>query len=1227
MKKKKLRSTLKKDNTNFLKTQKAYENKKKGNRINDFLKKHHFIFFTLKHYKAMKKNKPFGESFFRSLKKILLTMRIAVILMILGILQARANDAYSQNTRLSLNFSDAALVNVLDKIEAESEFFFLFNEKLLDTERKVSITANDQLIGKILDDLFAGTDVKYSIIDRKIILAPEYLNKEKDATTIMQQQTVTGTVTDSQTGDAMPGVNVIVKGTTLGTITGADGKYSVTIPDKNIALVISFIGYADQEVFVTGKSVIDVALVSEALSLEEVVVVGYGTRQLRDVTGSISTASGTELKDIRATNISEVLKGTLSGVTALQAHTPEGGAIIRVRGYGTINNNDPLWVVDGVPGSAEVIPNNIASITVLKDAAAQAIYGARGANGVILVTTKSGKRNQKAQINVQVKRGVGYTTKFYDMLNTPEYAEMLWLSAKNSGMSNYSHPIFGAGAEPDIPEYIIPTRGQNVDLSLYDDMMIHEDGDDTYFITKTNQKGTDWQDVITRDHSNYTEYNVDITGGSETSEYSFMANYLNQEGNLKYTSFKRYNMSPNITFIPNKWLKIGEKTGITYSESWGNASGIGSSGGALYEATRMHTWIPVYDVGDNFAGSICEAGGNVRNPMFTQYMNQYDVSKRLIVSGNAFAEVTVIPGLSFRTLFGYNYGTQDNRNLEYNEKATAERGMYDSVSESDDFSLQLNWTNTAEFIRTFGGIHDLTILVGTESINNTRRWRSAGSSEFFSRNPDYMQIDVGARSQTASGNMSDWKLFSIFTRVNYDLVDKYLLSATFRRDGSSRFGKENRFGNFPAVSAGWIISEESFMATAKSWIDQLKIRVGWGQSGNDQIGNYNGFTTYDSRIASGFNNSYYPLTGINVGTPTAGFQSATFGNPNVRWEITTTTDLGFDAMFKKINISVDLWKRKTDDMLFPKQIPLVNGVATVPSVNVGSMDNKGIDVTFSYNGDALNNDLNYGVSLNFSHYQNKITKLSGAEGEFLQGGISYATVGRAEMGTSFPEFYGYIVEGIFQTDEEAAAHPPAFGATGTYNQPGHWKYKDVNNDGVINTEDRTYIGSPHPKFTAGLNLHLNYKELSLSTRFYSSYGNKLFNAVRNSLDFNRDNANRSKRRLYESWGSPYLKSNLDAKMPKAEFSDANNMEWSDYYVEDASYLRMENLRISYNLVKLIKLGAFRDLQFYGQISNVFTLTKYTGLDPEVAGSGISYGIDHGSWPMQRQFMLGLSLGL
>lgn len=1038
----------------------------------------------------------------------------------------------------------------------------------------------------------------------------------------LQQLRVTGKITDAD-GNAMPAVNIIEKGTTNGVISEADGSYTITVSSGNAVLSFSFIGYVTQEINVANQATLNVVLREMTSYLDEVVVVGYSTQQRKTLTGAVSTVNAENLAETTSPSALSRLQGRAAGVTILNSHTPGADPTIRIRGMGTINNASPLWVVDGVPGGT-VAPSDIETISILKDAAAQAIYGARAANGVVLVTTKTGKRNQSAQINVNVRQGITRNSNYYKLLNTREYGEMLWLEFKNSGVAP-NHPQYGTGATPVIPDYIRPTAASegdpSVDPALYDNKMAHLDGDDTYLIMRANKEGTEWLKEAERD-AKFKEYTVDVTGGTANTTYAFQLGYILEEGIMKYTGYDRYNFRSNITTNPVKWIEIGERVGVTYNEDWGT-QGDNSESSAISWTYRMQPIVPVYDIMGNFAGTRASGTGNAGNPIFNLWSNKDDRTRRLIVSGNTYLKLNILEGLSVRSLIGVNYSTNHSKNYDFVEIAEAERGKYDGYSESTSYSYQWSWTNTIEYAKLFAGTHDLRVILGSEAIEDNSSNFNASRTEYTFLDLNYITLGTGLQGIDNGGGMSSYSLFSLFGRFNYSFADKYLVEGVVRRDGSSRFGKE-KYGVFPAFSLGWRVSEEGFMGSTSSWLDELKIRAGWGQTGNDRIGNYNSF----SNFSTSFNNTFYPIDGSNTVTGALGFAQSTFGNTDVKWEATSTSNIGIDAsLFNKLNVTLDLWQRVTTDMLYPKQIPLVLGRASSPDVNVGEMKNSGFDLELGYSDDALNGDLRYNINLVVSRYKNELVKLTGTESEFYQGSAyREQRYTRTESGRAFPEFYGYIVEGIFQTQAEVDAAPPAFGPTGTYNKPGHYKYRDANGDGFIDANDRVYIGSPHPDFTAGLNFNISYKGLSLSTQLFSSVGNEMMNYVKRFIDFVQFQGGRSYDRLYNSWGSPYLSDNTKAKLPMAEVDDTPSQTPSSAFIEDASYLRMKTLRVSYDLGTLFP-GKLRNIQVYGQISNPFTITKYSGLDPEVGGSGINMGIDSGAWPTPRQFMFGISLGI
>jgi TonB-dependent starch-binding outer membrane protein SusC len=1160
----------------------------------------------------MKNNPNTDILLLKNVKKLLLTMKISFLFLILTMMNAYSISIFSQNGKVSINMQDVTVREIVSEIERQGGLNFLFNDNLAGLDNYVSVSHVDQPIKNVLKNALEQANMTFIEINEDFVVL---LSNEKAFS--QQQITVTGRVVD-QDGQSLPGVSIVIQGTSTGTVTNAVGEYTLQNVFPDAILIFSFVGMTTRHFPVDGRTTINVTLIPETIGLEEVVAIGYGTRLAGEVTGAVSTTSRSDITNMHAISSSEVLRGSVSGISISQRHTPGSEASVLIRGLGTINDNAPLWVVDGVPGGI-VNPDDIESISVLKDAAAQAIYGARASNGVIVVTTRSGRLNQPVRIDANIRRGISQNVRQWDMLNTREYAEMLWLAAANDGITGYSHVQYGSGSTPVIPEYIFPAGASSADYSLYDDQFEHENGKPRYIIMKANQEGTNWMDATTQT-ALYQDYSLNLSGGTENTNYAFRVGYLEEEGILIHTGYERYSLRSNIITRPAEWLEVGKMIGMNYAVTAGRMTDHDEYS-SISLAYRMHAIVPVYDIMGNHAGTLAEGTGNGRNPVLWQWMQQHDRDNELRSTGNIYAEATMLPGLSFRSLFGFNYRSRDRNHFRLPERART-GDLYNQAIRRTDFGLQWNWSNTLQYTSSFADVHRITLMAGAEAIDNMSRWHGGQRLDFFSDNPIYMVLDAGEQGQTNSGNQSEWSLFSVFSRANYVYDNRYFLEAVVRRDGSSRFGPESRYGVFPAFSAGWRVSNEDFMRPADNWLNFLMLRLGYGMTGNDRVGNYNAFTTF----ASSMGNSFYPIAGQNTGVGNAGFYAITIGNPNVRWETTTTYNLGIDVnVFENWRLNFDLWRRNTNDMLYTKRIPDVVGQASAPSINIGEMMNNGFDLELGYLGSALNQELNYGVSLNVSRYRNEIVKLSVDEAEMIQGRYQRDLMYTMAMqGTAFPVFYGYEVEGIFQTDQEAANHPPAFG---DYNQAGRFKFSDVNGDGVIDANDRTILGDPHPDFTAGLNLRFNYRGFGLATHLYGSYGNKLANIPLRHIDFGMMTSNVSKKRLYESWGSPYLDDNRNASMPKISFSDEIGQLPSSYFIEDASFLRMQSIQLSYNVSNLLSNLNIREFQIYGLVSNVFTITNYSGLDPEVDMSGIDMGIDLGGWPTPRRFMLGVNIGL
>jgi len=1154
------------------------------------------------------------------LLKFIRIMKLTIILLLIATLQIFAEGTYAQQTELTVNLGDTHVGQVLTEIESQSEYHFLFNQKLVDTERRVNIRLADKKIGEILDRVFLETNIDYVIMDRQVVLSPkEYLAEVKSA---LQPRRITGTVTgpDQQ---PLPGVSIIVKGTTVGGITDSNGNYSISDVPDDAVLVFSFVGMLTQEIVPGNQTVINVQMEVDAIGIAEVVAVGYGTRMKEELTGSISTLSGDKLDVSTSSSTISRIQGQVSGVNVTTSNLPGGEATIRVRGLGTISDNDPLFVIDGIPVNpgTDVNPNDIESISILKDASSAAIYGTRGANGVIIITTKRGKLNQKPRINLTVRTGIKQAVNQYDLLNTNEFAELVYLEARNKGNTpgvDWSDPIYGDGTEPVIPDYILPPGAMEGDPDTNPDLYNYPD----YTIIKSNKEGTDWYDEIYR-NGLYQEYDLSVSGGTQNMNYLFSGSYLDEEGYLDYTRFERFTFRSNVDAKINERLKVGQSLQVSFREQRGNRADQGE-GTIISQAYRSQPIIPVYDIMGNYAGGK-GLGTNSGNPVAMLDRQQYNGGNYNRIIGNVYAKLFIIEGLDFTSTLGYNYGVWNGSARSLPNPEHAEPNFISTFNISNNTTFQWNWSNILNYATTISDNQNLNVILGTEAVENKYQWHNAGRNKYFSTDPIYMQLSSGESTQTNAGSMSEWALFSIFGRLNYDIMGKYRFEVTARRDGSSRFGSENRYAIFPAASFAWSLGRENFMQGSTGIIDRLKLRLGWGLSGNDRIGNYVPYSTYATHPSL----TSYAIDGSNT-TFTPGFAQVTMGNPNVSWEKTETYNLGTDIIVldRSLSLTADVWYRYTSDMLYQLKVPFVLGNSTPPFVNIGEMKNIGFDIELGYTNTAFNDEFRYSVRATISRYVNEIVKLADdVEEEIIMGGLRGMNYTRTSAGRAFPEFYGYIVDGIFQNQQEVDAHPPAIGTDGTYNIPGHFIYRDINNDNVIDANDRTYIGSPHPDFTGGLNIDLGYKNFDLNAFLYGSYGNEAVNYVRRWIDMGLYNGGRSKDALYNSWGSPYLDNNEDAKLPIMD-NNTNSEQPSTFYLEDASFLRLKSLRLSYTIPQnvLARINV-PNARVYMQVTNLFTITKYSGLDPEMNSTVDEMGLDQGALPTPRQILFGINLEL
>jgi TonB-linked SusC/RagA family outer membrane protein len=1048
----------------------------------------------------------------------------------------------------------------------------------------------------------------------------------------IQAQTITGTVSDA-TGP-LPGANVLVKGTTNGTQTDFDGNYTIDA-DSEATLLFSYIGYSTTQVAVSGQTTINVTLEEDASKLDEVIVTGYGTQAKKDLTGAVAVVDTEQMLSVPATTFAQQLQGRAAGVNIVNDSRAGGSATVRIRGFGSVGNNDPLYIIDGVPSTDQgnLNPNDIESLQVLKDASAASIYGSRAANGVIIITTKKGKMG-KPVISYNMFYGLQSATESPDVLNSEDLGTYLFLADRYAGRTpTHGQYGYGPNGEITIPDFVFPSGTFEGDPTTNPDLYSLTP-DNIYAITRSAD--TNWWDAITRT-APIQQHNISASGATENARYAFSLGYFDQEDIVRFVGYNRVSLRANTEFkaINNK-LTIGEN----FTASFENRKGINNldeEQGPVAGSYKHHPLLPIRDIAGNFAGSRGANLGNNFSPYAALSRNADDRQYDLRLLGNVYAAYQLADNLEIRTSFGVDANVQRVRNIGRPQPEYVEGNFINSSEARSQYSYAWTWTNGLTWNKTFNEVHNVSAYAGVESIQQFAEGFNASRQRFaFDTNNIISYLNLG--DATTAGNsgfvINDFTLWSQFAKLNYDYDGKYLAQVTLRNDSSSRFRAASRSAVFPAFSVGWRISDESFMDGA-DWLDDMKIRYGWGQTGNQEIGNYNAFTTYRSDIVTGG----YPIDG-STSSPAIGFQPGQFGNPNAKWETTTSNNIGVDMVMlnNKFTFSLDVWDRVVTDMLLPAQPPFTAGQATPPSVNIGGATSKGFDIAAGYNG-QIGEDFTFSVNANLSSYTNEIDALS-SPGERIFGRnerISAITI--TEAGAPISSYFGYKVLGLFQSQAEADAAPQF----GDYNAPGKFQFADTNGDGVITSDDRTIIGNPHPDFTYGINLDFNYKNIGLNIFGNGSQGNDVFNYVRYFSDFNTFQGNRSTRALNNAWQpsnptapvAQWTAANPNATTPIMDADDATSSQPSSYLIEDGSFFRIRNIQLSYNFPEdiLADVG-IANAQIFVQAQNVATFTKYSGLNPEVSlrrtgdsNRNLTLGYDGGFNPVAATVSIGLNITL
>ena len=997
------------------------------------------------------------------------------------------------------------------------------------------------------------------------------------ASTIMYAQTeISGTVIDA-TGETVIGATVMEKGTSNGTVTDFDGNFKIKVKEGTI-LVFSYIGFEKQEQ--PAKNGMQVTMKDNAAELAEVVVTGYQVQRKADLTGAVAVMDMKGAKSESDPNMLNSMQGKLPGVNIVTDAAPGGGgASIRVRGMSTVNGASPLYVIDGVATTENLNSLNAAdieSIQVLKDASSASIYGSRAANGVIIITTKKGK-GDKVSVNVNYTASLNTIAKQYDVLNAQQWGEAYWTANKNAGLTP-SHPFYG--------------NGETAQLATY----LDADG-------KVHSADTNWQDeVFSSAWTNNLSASVSQSG--EKGSFLLSGNYINQNGLMNNTFYRRYTARLNSTYNISKVFTVGENLMIA---QWNDRGyGTGDDRGIPYTAMRQHPAIPVTDSEGVYTNPMVLSGSDISNPVHELYNGRDNSNESWRIFGNAYIDIKPIDGLTLKSNLGIEHTQYFNKNLGRRIQPSDMNSVSRAYGQGDTYT----WTNTANYIKTFAGVHHVTALIGSEFIKYRSEDLNGSNRDYAFEDVDYMQIGAGGGEQAVGGGKAEWALFSLFGKLDYNYADRYLVSATLRRDATSRLHKDNNSGVFPAFSAAWRVSEEKFFPQ-NNVLGDLKVRLAWGQNGNSAISdNY----AYYTRYAYNLRHGSYDLNGTN-NSVVPGIVAASSGNRNLKWETTTQTNLGIDAnLFSgALSLSFDYFWKNTKDMLTIPPTLSVEGEGAAMWMNTGEMKNNGWELTMTYRSPQYG-DFSWNGTLNVSQYKNELVKFNDVVTS--QGGDYRLMVGQP-MGV----YYGYVCDGIFQDEDQVSNHAIQQGKG-----VGRLIFRDIDGNGVVDDADRCIIGDPNPDLALGLNLDLNYKDFTLSAFFSGEFGFDVYNTTRRQLEFMHYGGGSSTNHgvdILDAW-SP---TNTGSDIPALTMVDNNNeTRMSNYFVEDGSYLKLKYLKLAYQLPKTVASKIYAsNISVFGQVENIFTITSYKGLDPEVVLGGYGARVDSGLYPRARTFTLGLNL--
>lgn len=1115
----------------------------------------------------MKNNTLSGRYCFKNprFKQIFRIMRISTFLLMVCVFCSYAGNAHSQNAKVSIRMNNVKLDKILNEIENQTDYLFIYNNQV-DINKITSVKVKNEAVAQVLDRILSGTGINYELEGTHIILTTEAI---KDLHAQQQAKTVTGTVTDVS-GEPIIGANIRIKGTTTGTITDIDGNFSIKAEPQSV-IEVSYIGYLTQETVINNQKSIRFLLKEDTKTLDEVVVIGYGVQKKADLTGSVANINTEKLNTQSNANIGQALQGKIAGVDIVsQGGAPGSGTRIMVRGIGTLNNASPLYIVDGMYMNSidHINPNDIASIDVLKDASSAAIYGSRAANGVIIVTTKEGSNTEgKPIIDLSVNLGISTASKFLDMLDAKGWAEVTTIARQAIGK---------------------PALDMATDLA--------------------NKPDNDWQDIMFHP-ALMQNYNLSVKGGGKYSTYYTGLGYFNQDGIVKGTNYQRYNIQSKNDY---KRGIFSAGTNLIISFSHDKPLHQELRGGMIGTILQSVPTLEKYD--DTREGGYGGTYGDVVNiphPLAIiddNIMDRYNENVKIFA--NLYAQIELFKGLKYKLNLTPDFSFERYKNYLNKYDFGLATNSITQLTERQRRRRNILVENLLTFDRTFGE-HKISALAGyTYQDSRFRHIQAYGEGL-----PQGLEeIDAATTNRSNEGNSWRSVLTSILGRVFYSYQNKYLFTATIRRDGSSKFGKNNRYGYFPSFSLGWNVAEEKFMENVH-WLDQLKLRGGYGVLGNQEIDNYQ----YSSTITTGIN---YPDG--NGGLLQGAFPK-NFANPDIKWEETAMTNVGIDFMAfnNRLSLTADYYVKNTKDILLTVPIPISSGGANDPIRNAGKIRNNGFEFNLGWM-DQPNPDISYGINLIGSFNKNKVIAM-GSESGSIKGGSTNQNITTSETKAGYPIGGYWLIStaGYFNSQEEVDAYAKDGKKIQPAAEPGDIKFVDANNDGVINDDDRVFQGSPFPDFTFALNGNMRYKNFDLSIGLQGVLGNKIYNATRQTLEDVTKGSN-----FLASCLDYWTPENKNASHPRLTWDDPNRntRAESDRYLENGSYLRLRSVQLGYTFPQTWFKGAIQHARVYINAENLFTITSYSGYSPDVNADNANYrGFDNFIYPTNRTFMLGLNV--